>query len=137
MIEQNSSPSGTNTYAISSASCFLTAGGGGGSCPTSGYYCGNDRLGLGANDLYYCTGGGASPSLSKHCSFTCNSMPQGYDDYCSNSGSCAGLYGYYCWNDRVSGDSNVLYYCNNGGGGGKYCSNGCHIAAEGTNDYCN
>jgi surface antigen len=138
VVEQNASPSGTNTYAISGASCFLRAGGGGGgSCPTGGYYCGNDRLGLGPNDLYYCSGGGATPSLSSHCSVTCVSMPQGTDDRCASSGSCAGLYGWYCGNDRVNGDANTNYNCNNGGNGATYCSNGCHIASEGNNDYCN
>ncbi len=140
VIEQNASPSGTNTYSTSSASCFLTAGGSGGSCPTGGYYCGNDRLGLGANDLYYCSGAGANPSLSKKCSFTCVSMPQGTDDACSNSGSCSGLVsGYYCGSDKVHADySSELYLCSNGAGaGGKYCSSGCHTAADGYNDYCN
>ena len=40
VIEQNSSPSGKNSYSISSASCFLTAGHSSGSCPHVGYYCG-------------------------------------------------------------------------------------------------
>jgi surface antigen len=36
VIEQNSSPSGTNTYNKADAGCFLTAGHGSGSCPNLG-----------------------------------------------------------------------------------------------------
>lgn len=139
VIEQNASPSGKNTYSISSASCFLTAGGGDGPCHTRGYYCGNDKLGLSANALYYCSGAGAQPSLAKKCAMTCVTMPQGTDDVCSNTGSCAGMHGWYCGSDRVNGDyPQANYYCANGSGGGaKYCSNGCHTAPKGQNDYCN
>ena len=42
------------------------------SCSHVGYYCGNDGLGLDANNLYYCSGPGATPSLSSgtDCDFT-------------------------------------------------------------------
>lgn len=80
VLEQNSSPTGTNSYSTSSGiACYLhaTKNSGGGSCPHTGYYCGNDGLGLDANNLYYCSGSGASPVLSKDCSFTCVTMPSG------------------------------------------------------------
>lgn len=140
VIEQNSSPSGKNTYAKSDAGCFLTAGGGGGgACSNKGYYCGNDGLGKSANNLYYCSGAGAEPTLHTDCSFTCITMPKGQDDKCGNSGTCSKVNtGYYCGNDKISGDSKVLYLCKSSApAGAKYCSNGCHVASSGHDDYCN
>ena len=57
VIEQNSSPSGKNTYAKSDAGCFLTAQkSNDGKCHHLGYYCGDDGLGKSPNNLYYCSG---------------------------------------------------------------------------------
>ena len=83
VIEQNDSPSGKNTYNIADASCFLTASGSSssGSCTHLGYYCGNDGLNLSANNLYYCSGSGANPTLYKTCSNGCY-IASGADDYC-------------------------------------------------------
>jgi surface antigen len=140
VIEQNSSPYGKNTYNKADASCFLTAqGSSGGACTHIGYYCGNDGLGLDANNLYYCSGSGASPSLSSgtDCSFTCATMPSGQDDKCT-SGSCASVNtGNYCGSDKIGGDKNTLYRCESSKpAGATYCSKGCYTAASGTNDYC-
>lgn len=44
VIEQNSSPSGRNTYTKSSAGCFLTAGHASGSCPNKGKTCCQNSL---------------------------------------------------------------------------------------------
>jgi surface antigen len=83
VIEQNSSPTGKNTYNKSDAGCFLTAGhSSSGSCPHLGYYCGNDGLGKDANTLYYCSGEGASPSVSKACANGCVTAAKGSDDHC-------------------------------------------------------
>lgn len=102
-------------------------------------YVGNDGLSLDANTLYYCSGAGASPTVSKKCSFTCVTMPSGSDDKCSTSGTCANVNtGYYCGNDKINGDSNTLYLCKNSNpAGAKYCSSGCHVASSGSDDYCN
>lgn len=138
VIEQNSSPSGRNTYSKSDAGCFLTAGGsGGGSCPNKGYYCGNDKLGKDANNLYYCSAAGANPTLSTDCGFTCSIMPSGYDDKCV-SGTCSNVNtGYYCGSDKIGGDKNTLYLCQNSKpAGAKHCANGCVTAASGHDDYC-
>lgn len=139
VIEQNSSPSGRNTYAKSDAGCFLTAGGSpsAGSCPNKGYYCGNDGLGKDANNLYYCSAAGASPTLSKDCGFTCTIMPHGTDDKCG-SGSCSSVKtGYYCGKDKIGGDANTLYLCKDSKpAGSKYCANGCVTASSGHDDYC-
>lgn len=91
VVEQNSSPSGVNTYSTSGVLCYLTYGSSSGSCSHLGYYCGNDGLGMDANNLYYCSGSGAKPSLSKDCSFTCVVMPSGQDDKCSTSGTCSSV----------------------------------------------
>jgi surface antigen len=139
VIEQNSSPNGRNTYAKSDVLCYLTAGGGsGGSCPGSGLYCGGDGLGKDANDLFYCSGSGATATLNTDCQFTCVTMPSGTADKCSNSGSCSGLAnGDYCGNDHIGGDANTLYHCSNGSpAGAVYCSNGCSVQPQGTNDKC-
>lgn len=141
VIEQNSSPSGRNTYYKSDAGCFLTAGSSpspSGSCPNKGYYCGNDKgLGKDANNLYYCSAAGATPSLSKDCGFTCTIMPSGQDDKCG-SGSCANVNtGYYCGSDKIGGDKNTLYLCKSSKpSGSKYCANGCVTASSGNDDYC-
>lgn len=89
VVEQNSSPSGQNSYSTSGVLCYLTYGSSSGSCSHVGYYCGNDGLGMDANNLYYCSGAGAKPTLSKDCSFTCVTMPSGKDDACSTSGTCS------------------------------------------------
>jgi hypothetical protein len=138
VIEQNSSPTGRNTYNIADAGCFLTAGHTSGSCPNKGYYCGNDGLGKSANSLYYCSAAGATPSLYSSCSFTCITMPHGYDDKCGNTGSCSSVNtGNYCGTDKIGGDSSTLYRCESSKpNGATYCSNGCYTAAAGYNDYC-
>jgi len=136
VLEQNASPSGKNTYSKDSAGCFLTAGHSSG-CPNHGYYCGNDGLGKDANNLYYCSGAGGTASLSSDCSFTCVTMPHGYDDKCG-SGSCSSVNtGNYCGSDKIGGDKNTLYRCENSKpAGATYCDDGCHTAASGQNDYC-
>ena len=104
-----------------------------------GYYCGNDGLNLSANKLYYCSGAGAAPKEHTSCSFTCETMPHGQDDKCQNSGTCSKVNtGNYCGTDKISGDAHTLYRCESSKpAGAKYCSNGCHTAASGQNDYCN
>ena len=91
VVEQNASPGGLNSYSTSDVLCYLKYTGSSGSCPHAGYYCGNDGLGSDANNLYYCSGAGAKPALSKDCSFTCVTMPSGQDDQCSTSGTCSSV----------------------------------------------
>jgi hypothetical protein len=114
VVEQNSSPTGKNTYAKSDTICYLTTGSSSGSCSHLGYYCGDNGLGKNANTLYYCSGAGATPSTKTACSFTCVTMPSGQDDKCSTSGTCSPVTtGYYCGGDKVKGDANTLYLCKN------------------------
>lgn len=139
VVEQNSSPSGRNTYNKADAGCFLTAGHApsDGKCHHLGYYCGNDGLGKDANNLYYCKGDGASPVLSTDCAFTCSTMPCGYDDQCV-PGTCSNVNtGDYCGDDKINGHANTLYRCENSKPkGAKKCANGCVTAPKGQNDYC-
>lgn len=67
VIEQNSSPSGKNTYAKSDAGCFLTAQKNSGKCHHLGYYCGDDGLGKSPNNLYYCKGIPSSIYMHIYC----------------------------------------------------------------------
>mgnify|MGYP003386677078 FL=1 len=138
VIEQNSSPSGKNTYAKSDAGCFLTAQGVKAGCHHKGYYCGDDGLGKNANKLYYCSGDGADPVLSEACAFTCVTEPSGQDDQCSKNGSCSAVNtGYYCGDDKIDGGASNLYYCvNSAPQGAKKCENGCKTAPSGQDDYC-
>ena len=80
VVEQNSSPTGTNSYAVSDAACFLTAGTPpSGSCPAmDGYYCGNDGLSLDPDTLYQCQGGGVVGS--QVCNGACEAFPSGTND---------------------------------------------------------
>jgi len=104
-----------------------------------GWYCGNDGLGKNANTNYFCESSGGSITKSNKCGFTCVTMPSGQDDKCTNSGTCKNVKtGYYCGNDKINGDKNILYHCENSAPkGAKYCSKGCHVAASGYDDYCN
>jgi len=138
VLEQNSSPSGRNSYTFSQVSCFLTAGGGGGLCSglSDGTYCGNDGIHGGqANTLYTCSGGNVASTST--CKFVCEVMPSGTADRCA-SGSCSGLEnGYYCGNDQIGGDPNGLYQCQGGNGETcKYCTSGCQVSPPGQPDKC-
>ena len=139
VVEQNSSPTGRNTYSKSDVSCYLTAGGSGSKCHAAGWYCGNDGLGKDPNTLYYCESAGGAITKSTKCGFTCVTMPSGQNDKCSTSGTCSNVNtGYYCGNDKINGDKNTLYLCKSSKpSGAKYCSKGCHVASSGYDDYCN
>lgn len=141
VMEQNSSPTGLNSYSTSSSiKCYLHAdkNTGGSYCNNAGWYCGNDGLSKDPNTNYYCSSSGGSVTDSKPCGTTCVIMPSGYNDECTSNGSCSGLHGYYCGDDKVNGDKDTLYLCLNGASSGAtYCKNGCHTASSGYDDYCN
>ena len=111
-----------------------------GSCPTGGYYCGNDGLGLNSSTLYYCTGAGANPQVSQNCSNGCKINPPGVPDQCNSapSGPCPSS-GDYC-GGTVGQNANDLYYCSGAGANPtlkQTCSsNGCQYNPEGTADVC-
>ena len=135
VIEQNSSPTGTNSYSTSSGiACYLHASkNSGSSCNSAGWYCGNDGLNKDPNVNYFCDSAGGSVTKHDDCKTTCVTMPSGYNDECTSQGDCSGLHGYYCGGDKIEGDSSTLYLCLNGAS----CSNGCKVASSGYDDYCN
>jgi len=138
VVEQNGDPSGRNSYTLSSAYCFLTAGKppSGPSCGSlpNGWFCGNDGVFGSTNTNYFCDDGKITQTTN--CDFACVIVP-GSNDQCSNTGSCSGLPdGWFCGNDKIGGESDVLYFCNGGkADGAKYCANGCQIN-PGVNDSC-
>lgn len=140
VMEQNSSPTGLNSYSTSSSiKCYLHAdkNTGGSYCNNAGWYCGNDGLNDDPNTNFFCNGQGGDVTNSEKCGTTCVTMPSGYNDECTSSGSCDGLHGYYCGSDKVNGDDSTLYLCLNGApSGATYCSNGCYTAESGYDDYC-
>ena len=108
------------------------------SCPSgNGLYCGNNPdVNLTAGVLYQCTNGVYTEEET--CSSGCHVAAAGVNDYCENGASCPSGNGDYCGNNPdVNLQSGVLYHCLNG----VYtvditCTNGCHVAPAGTNDYC-
>jgi surface antigen len=141
VMEQNSSPTGLNSYSTtSSIACYLHAdkNSGGSYCNNAGWYCGNDGLNDDPNTNFYCSSSGGDVSDSSKCGTTCVTMPSGQNDACTSNGSCDGLHGYYCGDDKINGDKSTLYLCLNGApSGAQYCSSGCHTASSGYDDYCN
>ena len=139
VIEQNSSPTGTNSYDTSNVLCYLTtSGSSSGACSHTGYYCGNDGLNMDADTLYYCSGSGATPSTKSKCTYGCTTAPSGYDDYCATSTTCSHL-GYYCGDDGLNMDADTLYYCSGSGATPSVktkCTKGCTTAPSGSDDYC-
>jgi surface antigen len=140
VIEQNSSPTGKNTYSTSSSiKCYLHADKNTNSaCANAGWYCGNNGLNKDPNTNYYCDASGGEVTKKEKCASTCVTEPKGYNDACTSEGDCSGLHGYYCGGDKIKGDKNTLFLCLNGANSGaKYCSKGCHVASSGHDDYCN
>ena len=87
VIEQNSSPSGKNSYSTNSnIKCYLHADKNHGGCPNAGWYCGNDGLGKNANVNYFCSKSGGDITKQDKCGKTCVTMPKGNNDKCSSNG---------------------------------------------------
>ncbi len=109
----------------SAAACLAAGpapvGGGGTPCSSllPGTYCGGNGRGA-SNILYTCSGTGIV-SNSTVCGGGCqmNTVPAGGasppPSLCNQGLSCVGLpEGYYCGNDKVCGELNVLYHCDSG-----------------------
>src|SRR5690348_1777495 len=80
-------------------------------CPTTGDYCGSDRVGGAANVLYHCAVRGRVPTSSTACAYGCRVMPQGVSDVCNAGPVCPGA-GAYCGQDGVQGGAaGTLYNC--------------------------
>lgn len=96
-------------------------------CVTGGYYCGGERIAGDPRSLYRCNQDG-SGTLTTTCATSCIVAPVGSDDKCSPPPACF-VTGRYCGGDKVNGDPNVLYRCNDGGAPSviQRCPNGCQI----------
>jgi hypothetical protein len=103
----------------------------GGSCVAGGFYCGGDKVSGDKNTLYHCNADGTATKVEA-CSRGCAVRP-GQDDACR---TCV-VGGLYCGGDKLSGDKNTLYRCNEEGFGDvvKHCANGCAVHS-GTDDSC-
>ena len=107
-------------------------------CAGKGLYCGGDQMGGDSNTLYDCPGAGLAPSSEQSCANGCQVEPQGTNDLCKGSITCAGA-GDWCGGDQMSGDPNTLYHCAAAGqppASSNACPNGCQQNAPGVNDVC-
>jgi hypothetical protein len=100
-------------------------------CYVHGTYCGGDKNGLPAGNLYRCTPDGRGFTLALTCAKGCDTRP-GRDDVC-----VCDLGGAYCGGDQVLGEAGTLYTC-----GPNYdpvvkaiCANGC-LTNKGADDAC-
>jgi hypothetical protein len=105
-----------------------------GDCVAGGFYCGGDKLAGVPDTLYECNAGGV-PLARGRCELGCIVQPAA-DDACRGGGSCVEG-GFYCGGDKVDGDPQSLYRCQNGAGVDRTeCADGCVVAAAGSDDYC-
>jgi surface antigen len=104
-------------------------------CAVGGLYCGGDKVSGDSNTLYRCEANG--PQVVKHCAYGC-AVHSGTDDSCKPAPAkpCV-VGGLYCGGDKIVGDSNTLYRCedHNAVQIVKHCANGCAVHA-GTDDSC-
>jgi len=138
VMEQNSSPTGRNTYRMSDMGCYLRADGAeptGPSCAghPDGLRCGHDGIHGDANVLYKCISGKIASQAK--CPQACATIP-GANDRCATGTCKAGMVGDYCGNDRIDGDKTMLYTCHNGQiTKAQLCPRGC-VIHPGANDKC-
>jgi len=135
-----------------SAKPSAPASGSGANCVgyNNGLYCGSDYVHGDASTLYRCSGGVAY--VEEVCANGCHVAPDGTNDACAQApapaadpppapapANCAGYYdALYCGSNYVHGDPNVLYRCAGGVASvAQSCANGCQIAPDGHDDYCN
>jgi hypothetical protein len=106
-------------------------------CTAGGDFCGSS-VGQNSNNLYYCSGAGASPTLKQSCSLGCHINPVGTADVCKTASvtTCPNGNGMYC-GTSVGLNSSTLYQCTNGTYSAiQSCGNGCQQNAPGTADSC-
>lgn len=104
-------------------------------CVAGAFYCGGDKLAGDPMTLYQCNAGGV-PLARGVCAGGCLVRPAN-DDTCAASGGPCIDTGLYCGGDKLEGDPQTLYYCAGGVGTQPVeCTNGCMVAAPGTNDQC-
>jgi hypothetical protein len=105
------------------------------SCTAGAFYCGGDKLAGDPGTLYECNAGGV-PLARGVCPAGCTVRPAN-DDVCAASGGTCRDGGKYCGGDKLAGDPQTVYVCAAGAGTQPMaCTNGCVVAAAGSDDYC-
>ena len=110
-----------------------------GGCVPGGYYCGGDKVEGDKNSLYVCEGG-KKGRLSQKCAKKCVVAPPGQDDACEDVKPCF-VQGTYCGGDKVNGNPNALYTCDNFDPASNalfttLCGGGCKVNPPGQDDEC-
>jgi hypothetical protein len=104
-------------------------------CTAGARYCGGDKLAGDPGTLYQCNAGGV-PLARGVCPGGCTVRPAD-DDVCAASGGTCIDGGKYCGGDKLAGDPQTLYICAQGAGTQPMtCTNGCVVAAAGSDDHC-
>jgi hypothetical protein len=104
-------------------------------CVAGTLYCGGDKLAGDPMTLYQCNAGGV-PLARGLCSAGCLVRPAKLDTCAAAGGPCIEG-GLYCGGDKLEGDPQTLYHCASGAGTQPMeCTDGCVVAAPGTNDHC-
>lgn len=104
-------------------------------CVAGSFYCGGDKMAGDPDTLYQCNAGGV-PLARGRCAYGCVIRP-GDDDVCRGGGGTCVEGGYYCGGDKLDGDPQTLYRCQDGAGtAGVECADGCVVSPPGMDDAC-
>lgn len=102
-------------------------------CDDGRLYCGGEGVAGAPSTLYRCNAG-AVPTARGRCAFGC--LVRTGDDLC-DGGPDRCVAGGYCGGDKVDGDPQTLYQCENGVGVDPVeCDGRCVVAAPGFEDFC-
>jgi hypothetical protein len=103
-------------------------------CVPEGHYCGSNGVAGDPNTLYGCNSGGV-PLARGICDFGC--LVRDGDDACRGGGGPCVDTGFYCGGDKLDGDPQTLYRCQDGVGvDGMVCPDGCIVMPPGMDDEC-
>lgn len=104
-------------------------------CTVGTLYCGGNLVSGDAGTLYRCEADGP-PSARGYCNGGCITSLSGQDACRGVGGPCVDT-GFYCGGDKLDGDPQTLYTCNDGVGTmPRVCPNRCVVAEVGRDDYC-
>jgi hypothetical protein len=110
-----------------------------GGCVPGGFYCGGDKVEGDKNSLFVCESG-KKGRLSQKCATKCIVAAPGQDDACEDTKPCF-KQGTYCGGDKVNGNPNALYSCDNFDPASTavfdtLCGGGCQVMPDGQDDRC-
>ena len=105
------------------------------SCTPGELRCGGDGLAGDRDTVYTCNPDGV-PRVRGRCAFGCMTDVGGAGVCRGGGGRCVEG-GFYCGGDKLDGDPQTLYRCQNGvATAGQPCADGCVVAPAGSDDYC-